>query len=139
MAAVQINGVARTRDAPDDMPLLWVLRDLPGLSGIKFGCGVTQCAACTVHLAGRPVRSCLCRSDRSAVVPSRRLRRSVRRRPAAKFSKPGSILEVVQCGYCQSGQTMSAAGLLVANPNPEDADIDAAQARLRHACRPCGP
>ena len=118
------------------MPLLWVLRDLVGLTGTKFGCGIAQCGACTVHLDGEAVRSCVLpvgggrRAARSP--PSKR---SAARPPGKKVQQAWRQLDVVQCGYCQSGQVMSAASLLASNPNPTDADIDAAMAG--NICR-CG-
>ena len=119
-----INGQERSFDAPPEMPLLWVLRDILGLTGTKFGCGMAQCGACTVHVDGKPVRSC--------VLPVGNLQsrtittiEGIGATPAgAGVQKAWLDLEVVQCGYCQSGQIMSAAALLAINPNPTDADID---------------
>jgi isoquinoline 1-oxidoreductase alpha subunit len=132
---LMINGEIRTLEAPGDMPLLWVLRDLLGLTGTKFGCGIAQCGACTVHIDGKPVRSCML--PVSAV--GNRLVTTIEgigATPAgAKVQKAWLDLEVVQCGYCQSGQIMSAAALLAATPNPDDADINAAMAG--NICR-CG-
>ncbi|MBV8188678.1 MAG: (2Fe-2S)-binding protein [Alphaproteobacteria bacterium] len=130
-----INGDERSFDAPPEMPLLWVLRDILGLTGTKFGCGIAQCGACTVHVDGKPVRSC--------VLPVSKLQgraittiEGVDTTPAgASVQKAWLDLEVVQCGYCQSGQIMSAAALLASTPNPGDADIDAAMAG--NICR-CG-
>ena len=130
-----INDQERSFDAPPDMPLLWVLRDILGLTGTKFGCGIAQCGACTVHVDGKPVRSC--------VLPVGALQnRSITTvegigatGTGAKVQKAWLDLEVVQCGYCQSGQIMSAAALLAATPNPDDVDIDAAMAG--NICR-CG-
>jgi isoquinoline 1-oxidoreductase alpha subunit len=135
MATLQINGQARTVDAPDDMPLLWVLRDLLALTGTKYGCGIAQCGACTVHIDGKPVRSCLLPIK---AVGNRAITtiEGVGATPAgAKAQKAWLDLDVVQCGYCQSGQIMSAAALLAQKPNPSDADIDAAMAG--NICR-CG-
>jgi isoquinoline 1-oxidoreductase alpha subunit len=122
-------------EAPDDMPLLWVLRDLLGLTGTKFGCGIAQCGACTVHLDGDAVRSCLLPvgsiKDRSITTIE-----AIGDTPVgAKVQKAWLDLEVVQCGYCQSGQIMSATALLKSTPHPDDADIDAAMAG--NICR-CG-
>ena len=132
---LMINGEIRTLEAPGDMPLLWALRDLLGLTGTKFGCGIAQCGACTVHIDGKPVRSCML--PVSAV--GNRLVTTIEgigATPAgAKVQKAWLDLEVVQCGYCQSGQIMSAAALLAATPNPDDADINAAMAG--NICR-CG-
>ena len=135
MATLKINGESKTFDAPDDMPLLWVLRDVLGMTGTKFGCGIAQCGACTVHVDGKPVRSCMLPvgavRDRAVTTIE-----GVGATPAgAKVQKAWLDLEVIQCGYCQSGQIMSAAALLAATPNPDDSDIDAAMAG--NICR-CG-
>jgi isoquinoline 1-oxidoreductase alpha subunit len=135
MVSLRINGETREIDAPPDMPLLWALRDLLGLTGTKFGCGMALCGACTVHLDGAPVRSCLLPVGS---VGERQITtiEGIGTSPAgAKIQKVWLDLEVVQCGYCQSGQIMSAAALLARNPHPEDADIDAAMAG--NICR-CG-
>jgi isoquinoline 1-oxidoreductase alpha subunit len=135
MISLQINGETRTIDAPADMPLLWALRDLLGLTGTKFGCGVAQCGACTVHLDGAPVRSCLLPLS---AIGSRAITtiEGVSATPAgAKMQQAWLDLEVVQCGYCQPGQIMSAAALLNSTPNPDDSDINAAMAG--NICR-CG-
>ena len=135
MPHLRINGSDFTPDAPDDMPLLWVLRDILGMTGTKFGCGIAQCGACTVHLDGVAVRSCQLPvgaiGDREITTIE-----GVARTPAgAKVQRAWLDLEVIQCGYCQPGQIMSAAALLARNPAPEDADIDAAMAG--NICR-CG-
>ena len=130
-----INGEQKSFDAPADMPLLWVLRDIIGLTGTKYGCGIAQCGACTVHVDGKPVRSC--------VLPVGALNgRSITTiegvsasAAGAKVQKAWLDLEVIQCGYCQSGQIMSAAALLAATPNPDDSDINAAMSG--NICR-CG-
>jgi isoquinoline 1-oxidoreductase alpha subunit len=132
---LKINGETKTVDVPDDMPLLWVLRDVLGMTGTKFGCGIAQCGACTVHLDGRPVRSCQMPvnavGDRAVTTIE-----GVGKTPTgARIQKAWLDEEVVQCGYCQSGQIMSAAALLAATPSPDDADIDAAMAG--NICR-CG-
>jgi isoquinoline 1-oxidoreductase subunit alpha len=135
MPELLINGRKQMVDAPDDMPLLWALRDVLGLTGTKYGCGIAQCGACTVHLDGKPVRSCLLPIK---AVGSKAITtiEAVGATPAgAKAQKAWLDLEVVQCGYCQSGQIMSAAALLTTNPDPSDADIDAAMAG--NICR-CG-
>jgi len=135
MVSLRINGEMRSVDAAADMPLLWVLRDIIGLTGTKFGCGIAQCGACTVHLDGKPVRSCLLPvgsiGDRAITTIE-----AVGASPnGAKVQKAWLDLEVVQCGYCQSGQIMSATALLNSTPHPEDSDIDAAMAG--NICR-CG-
>jgi isoquinoline 1-oxidoreductase alpha subunit len=135
MVRLRINGQSTEPDAPPDMPLLWVLRDLLHLTGTKFGCGIAQCGACTVHVDGMPVRSCLLPVGR---VGDRAITtiEAIGATPAgAKVQKAWLDLEVVQCGYCQSGQIMSAAALLNTIPHPDDADIDAAMSG--NICR-CG-
>jgi isoquinoline 1-oxidoreductase alpha subunit len=130
-----INGEKKSFDAPPDMPLLWVLRDVLHLTGTKYGCGVAQCGACTVHLDGAPVRSC---QTAVSEVGGRAVTtiEGIGASPAgAKVQKAWLDLEVIQCGYCQSGQIMSAAALLAAKAHPRDSDIDAAMAG--NICR-CG-
>lgn len=135
MAKLTINGQVHTVDVPDDMPLLWVLRDVVGLTGTKFGCGIAQCGACTVHLDGAAVRSCVL--PVSAVAGKKITTiEAVGATPAGrKVQEAWGDLDVVQCGYCQSGQVMSAASLLAQNRKPSDADIDAAMSG--NLCR-CG-
>ncbi len=135
MATLKINGQLHTVDASDDTPLLWALRDLLGMTGTKFGCGIAQCGACTVHIDGKAVRSCVlpigALGQRSVTTIE-----GVGATPAgARVQKAWLDLEVIQCGYCQSGQIMSAAALLAATPRPDDADINAAMAG--NICR-CG-
>ena len=130
-----INGETKSFDAPPEMPLLWVLRDILGMTGTKFGCGIAQCGACTVHIDGKPVRSCLLPVS---AVGNRAITtiEGIGNTPAgAKVQKAWLDLEVIQCGYCQSGQIMAAAALLAATPSPDDSDIDAAMAG--NICR-CG-
>src|SRR6202165_1537019 len=130
-----INGEPKSFDAPADMPLLWVLRDIIGLTGTKFGCGIGQCGACTVHLDGRPVRSCV---TPVAAIAGKNVTtiEAIGKTPRGSAVQQAWLdLEVVQCGYCQSGQIMSAAALLARKPRPTDADIDDAMAG--NICR-CG-
>jgi isoquinoline 1-oxidoreductase alpha subunit len=130
-----INGETRSVGAPDDMPLLWVLRDVLGLTGTKFGCGIAQCGACTVHLDGKPVRSCMLPVSAVGTKAVTTIEGIGKTAAGAKVQKAWLDLEVIQCGYCQSGQIMSAAALLAGTPHPDDADIDAAMAG--NICR-CG-
>lgn len=129
-----VNGERRTVDVPDDMPVLWVLRDILNLKGPKFGCGAAQCGACTIHLDGEPTRSC--------VVPASDVgtqKITTIEGLSADGSHPvqqaWAELDVPQCGYCQAGQIMSAVALLKAKPHPTDADIE--DAMLGNLCR-CG-
>ncbi len=135
MTTLKINGEDKTFEAPDDMPLLWVLRDVLGMTGTKFGCGIAQCGACTVHLDGNPVRSCMLAVGAVGDKAITTIEGVGATAAGAKVQKAWLDLEVIQCGYCQSGQIMSAAALLVAIPRPDDADIDAAMAG--NICR-CG-
>ncbi|BDX17778.1 MULTISPECIES: (2Fe-2S)-binding protein [Halopseudomonas] len=128
MIQLSVNGERYELDVPADMPLLWVVRDVLGLTGTKFGCGIAQCGACTVHLDGEAVRSCVLPVGAVAG-------RAVTTIEAVGESALGSQVqqawlehEVVQCGYCQSGQIMSATALLQRQPNPSDAEIDAGMA-----------
>jgi isoquinoline 1-oxidoreductase subunit alpha len=132
---LNVNGEHRTFDAPSDMPLLWVLRDVLGMTGTKFGCGVGLCGACTIHIDGQPTRSC--DTPVSAAVGKRITTiEAIGSTPAGKKVQAAWLaLDVPQCGYCQSGQIMSASALLAANPKPSDADIDTAMAG--NICR-CG-
>ena len=135
MVELQINGEKRSVDVTPDTPLLWALRDVLGLTGTKFGCGIAQCGACTVHLDGKAVRSCVLPIG---AVGNRAITtiEAVGGTPAGrKVQKAWLAVEVVQCGYCQSGQIMSAAALLATTPDPNDADIDAAMSG--NICR-CG-
>ena len=135
MITLRINGDTHQVDVPDDMPLLWVLRDVLAMTGTKFGCGIAQCGACTVHIDGNPVRSCLLPVG-SVGGKAVTTIEGIGSTPAgAKVQKAWLDLEVIQCGYCQSGQIMSAAALLASTPTPDDADIDAAMAG--NICR-CG-
>jgi isoquinoline 1-oxidoreductase alpha subunit len=135
MATLSINGESRTLDVPDDMPLLWALRDVAGLTGTKFGCGVALCGACTVHVDGAPTRSCV--TPVSAVAGKQVVTiEAIEQNPAGRRVQAAwREIDVVQCGYCQSGQIMAATALIVSKPNPTDADIDGAMAG--NICR-CG-
>jgi isoquinoline 1-oxidoreductase alpha subunit len=148
MTTLQINGQTYEVNVPDDMPLLWVLRDVVGLTGTKFGCGIAQCGACTVHVDGRALRSCVLPV---ANVGDRKITtiEAVGKTQSGQTVQEAWIdIDVVQCGYCQSGQIMSAAALLAANPKPADAEIDAAMSgnicrcgtypRIREAIRQAG-
>ena len=135
MTSLRINGQEHDLDVPDDMPLLWVLRDVVGLTGTKFGCGVALCGACTVHVDGRPIRSCI--TPIASVVGKKvtTIEAIGDTENGAKIQRAWLNVEVIQCGYCQSGQIMSAAALIESNPNPTDAEIDAAMSG--NICR-CG-
>ena len=137
MAAIKvnINDKTHTIEASEDMPLLWAIRDIVGLTGTKFGCGIGQCGACTVHLNGKPVRSCLLpvgALDGQSVTTIEGLADAAGLHP---LQQTWIDQDVAQCGYCQTGQIMSAAALLAENSKPSDADIDAAMAG--NYCR-CG-
>src|ERR1051325_85227 len=121
---IKVNGAVKAVDGDGDTPLLWVLRDVLGMTGTKFGCGMALCGACTVHLDGAPTRSCVTPID-SVGTSAITTIEAIGATPAgAKIQKAWLDREVVQCGYCQSGQIMSAAALIAGNPNPTDADID---------------
>ena len=135
MITLRINGENRTVDAAPDVPLLWVLRDLLGLTGTKFGCGIAQCGACTVHLDGKPVRSCLLPIASIGEQAITTIEGVGKTPTGASVQKAWLDLEVVQCGYCQSGQIMAAAALLSTTPDPDDEAIDAAMSG--NICR-CG-
>jgi isoquinoline 1-oxidoreductase alpha subunit len=132
---LRINGQDRTVDVPEDMPLLWVLRDVVGLTGTKFGCGIAQCGACTVHLDGKPARSCVLPVSAVGNRAITTIEGVGATATGAKVQKAWLDLEVIQCGYCQSGQIMSASALLAETPQPSDGDINAAMAG--NICR-CG-
>lgn len=120
-----VNGKPRTVDVPADMPLLWVLRDELDLKGTKFGCGAAQCGACTVHLGGAPTRSCVLPVSAVQGMSVTTIE-GLSPDGTHALQRAWEELDVPQCGYCQAGQLMSAAGLLARNPKPTDADIDAA-------------
>jgi aerobic-type carbon monoxide dehydrogenase small subunit (CoxS/CutS family) len=129
-----VNGTRRSVDVPADTPLLWVLRDVLGLKGTKFGCGVAQCGACTVHLAGAPTRSCVLPIARAAGKQVLTIE-GLSSDGSHPLQRAWRELDVPQCGYCQAGQIMAAAALLARNPRPSDAQIDTAMAG--NLCR-CG-
>jgi isoquinoline 1-oxidoreductase alpha subunit len=122
---LNVNGKSTTVDVPGDMPLLWVLRDVLDLPATKYGCGIGQCGACTVHLRGAPVRSCQTPVSAAAGAPITTLE-GLSVDGSHPLQRAWEELDVPQCGYCQAGQIMSAAALLTRNPRPTDADIDTA-------------
>ncbi len=123
--SININGQDHELDVPPETPLLWALRDNVKLTGTKFGCGLAQCGACTVHMAGQPIRSCV--TPVSAVVGQRITTiEGIETKAAKAIQAAWEELAVPQCGYCQSGQIMAASALLANNPSPTDDDIDAA-------------
>src|SRR5262245_887951 len=133
--AVKVNGNTHSVDVDGDTPLLWLLRDVLGLTGTKFGCGMALCGACTVHLNGEPTRSCITPIDSVGTSEITTIEAIANTAIGAKIQKAWLDREVVQCGYCQSGQIMSASALLASKPNPTDADID--DAMSGNICR-CG-
>lgn len=135
MITLQVNGQPHEVDVSPETPLLWALRDVLGMTGTKFGCGIAQCGACTVHLDGQAVRSCQLSVGSAGDRPITTIEGVSATETGAKIQKAWLDLEVIQCGYCQSGQIMSAAALLAHKPNPSDEDIDAAMAG--NICR-CG-
>ena len=132
---IQVNHVTRTVDVDGDMPLLWVLRDELDLKGPKFGCGAGLCGACTVHLDGRAVRSCITPISAVGSAAVATIEGMADHPVGKKIQAAWLELDVPQCGYCQAGQIMSATDLLSKNPHPGDADIDAAMAG--NVCRCC--
>jgi len=135
MITLNINGKEETLDAPEDMPILWALRDIVHLTGTKFGCGMAQCGACTVHLDGQPVRSCVTPIAAAVGKKITTIEDIQNDKVGQAVQQAWSEVDVVQCGYCQSGQIMAATALLTSNKNPTDADIDAAMSG--NICR-CG-
>ena len=133
--SINVNGTAHSVDVDGDTPLLWVLRDVLGLTGTKFGCGMALCGACTVHIDGAPTRSCVTPVDSVGAAAITTIEAIGKTSAGAAVQKAWLEREVVQCGYCQSGQIMSASALLATTPKPNDADIDAAMAG--NICR-CG-
>jgi isoquinoline 1-oxidoreductase subunit alpha len=132
---IKINGTDHTVDVDADTPLLWVLRDVLGMTGTKFGCGAGFCGACTVHLDGAATRSCITTIDSVGTSAITTIEAAGDTPSGKAIQKAWLAAEVVQCGYCQSGQIMSAAALLAGNSHPTDADIDSAMAG--NVCR-CG-
>jgi isoquinoline 1-oxidoreductase alpha subunit len=132
---IKVNGQAHAVDVDGDTPLLWVLRDVLGMTGTKFGCGVALCGACTVHVDGEAVRSCITTVDSVGTSEIMTVEAVGETAAGAKIQKAWLDREVPQCGYCQSGQIMSATALLASNPHPTDADID--DAMSGNICR-CG-
>jgi isoquinoline 1-oxidoreductase alpha subunit len=130
-----INGQKHAVDVDGDTPLLWVLRDVLGMTGTKFGCGIAQCGACTVHLDGAATRSCVTTVDSIGASAVTTIEAIGKTQAGQKIQQAWLDREVVQCGYCQSGQIMSASSLLAGNPHPTDTDIDDAMAG--NICR-CG-
>jgi isoquinoline 1-oxidoreductase alpha subunit len=132
---IQVNGAAHTVDVDADTPLLWVLRDVLGMCGTKFGCGIALCGACTVHIDGAPARSCITPISNIGNKAITTIE-AIGDTPLGQSLQQAWLdLDVVQCGYCQSGQIMSAAALLATTPKPTDADIDAVMSG--NVCR-CG-
>jgi isoquinoline 1-oxidoreductase subunit alpha len=134
MAKINVNGEVRNVDAEADTPLLWVLREQCGLTGTKYGCGIAQCGACTVHINGQPTRSCI--RPLSSVTESDKVItvEALSTRAMQALQKAWIDQDVPQCGFCQSGMLMAAAALLAAKPKPTDKDIDDAMTNI---CR-CG-
>src|SRR6202045_2204423 len=132
---IKVNGVDRTIDVDGDTALWWVLRDVLGMTGTKFGCGIALCGACTVHIDGVATRSCITSIESIGPSAITTIEASGASSAGARIQKAWLDREVVQCGYCQSGQIMSAAALLPSNPHPTDADID--DAMSGNICR-CG-
>jgi len=135
MITLNINGKEQQLDAPDDMPILWALRDVAHLTGTKFGCGMAQCGACTVHLDGQAIRSCVTPVTAAVGKKITTIEHMSKDKVGQVVQAAWSEIDVVQCGYCQSGQIMAATALLASNKKPTDADIDAAMSG--NICR-CG-
>lgn len=133
MYKLNVNGQVKSVDAEAEMPLLWVLREVLGMTGTKYGCGIAQCGACTVHIEGQPARSC---SIPGSAVAGKRITtiEGLSAKSSHPIQKAWAELDVPQCGYCQSGQIMAAAALLKRKPKPTDQDIDEAMSNI---CR-CG-
>jgi isoquinoline 1-oxidoreductase subunit alpha len=134
MATLNVNGAARQFQAEDDTPLLWVLREQLGLTGTKYGCGIAQCGACTVHIDGVPTRTCVRPVSSVSATEKIVTIEGLSHNATHPIQKAWAALDVPQCGFCQSGMIMAAAALLRDKPQPTDADIDAAMTNI---CR-CG-
>ena len=132
---IRINGNTHSVDVDGDTPLLWILRDVLGMTGTKFGCGMALCGACTVHINGKPTRSCVTPINSIGQLEITTIEAIGKTAAGAKIQRAWLDHEVVQCGYCQSGQIMSATALLATKPHPTDADID--DAMSGNICR-CG-
>ena len=135
MIMLDVNGKSRSVDVPGDMPLLWTIRDVLGMTGTKFGCGVGLCGACTIHIDGKPVRSCITPASSATGKRITTIEAIGNTTAGKKVQTAWLALDVPQCGYCQSGQVMSAAALIASKAKPNDSDIDAAMAG--NICR-CG-
>jgi isoquinoline 1-oxidoreductase subunit alpha len=135
MITLSINGKDVQLDAPEDMPILWALRDVVHLTGTKFGCGMAQCGACTVHLDGQAIRSCVTPVTAAVGKKITTIEHMQNDKVGQAVQAAWSAVDVVQCGYCQSGQIMAATALLTSNKKPTDDDIDAAMSG--NICR-CG-
>src|SRR4029434_7937957 len=135
MITLNVNGKSRDLDIPGDMPLLWTLRDVLGMTGTKFGCGAGLCGACTIHVDGQPTRACIARVSTAVGKRITTIEAIGATAAGKKIQRAWLALDVPQCGYCQSGQIMSASALIASNPKPTDADIDSAMSG--NICR-CG-
>lgn len=135
MIQLKVNGTKHDIDVSDDTPILWALRDVIGMTGTKFGCGMALCGACTIHIDGAPTRSCSVPVSAAVGKEITTIEEIEKSKAGQKIQKAWLDLDVVQCGYCQSGQIMSATALLAQNPNPTDKDID--DAMSGNICR-CG-
>jgi isoquinoline 1-oxidoreductase subunit alpha len=135
MIKLKVNGETHDLDVTDDTPVLWALRDVIGMTGTKFGCGMSLCGACTIHIDGVATRSCITPVSATLGKEITTIESIANTKAGQKIQQAWLDLDVVQCGYCQSGQIMSATALLAQNPNPNDKDIDAAMSG--NVCR-CG-